>query len=258
MNVLGFARHGEVINGRRVRRSLFESRSSLPVSAACVVANAVRETLSALLATPLSVRLLEPVIPCAVAWGAIGADAQLYGVRGPLADAALILRAGDALTLAAAAFGESPGDARELSALEKEVVSRGLAALGACLTSVCGREAAPSDQVLDVSRYVTYFEVLVERPVELRVGVALSRDPVVRGSSRLGIEDLMDVEIEVAAEFARGTIDGSAFLDLHAGVNVPLKTRIGEPALLAASGLTLARGECGMLGERNALIVKGT
>lgn len=258
MNVLGFARHGEVVDGRRVRRPLFEPRSSLPVSAACVVANGVRETLSALLATASSVRLLEPVIPCEQAWAAIGADAQLYGMRGPLGDAALILRTRDALALAAAAFGEPPGDGRELSALERDVVSRALAALGACLSSVCGRDAAPFERVPDVRRYVTYFEVLVERPVQLRLGVALSRDPVVRGSGRLGLDDLMDVEIELAVEFARGAIDAAEFLDVHSGVNVPLQTRIGEPALLTASGRILAQGECGTLGERNVLIVKGT
>ena len=36
-------------NGRRVRRARFVDRSLLPVAAACVVANGVRETLAALL-----------------------------------------------------------------------------------------------------------------------------------------------------------------------------------------------------------------
>jgi flagellar motor switch/type III secretory pathway protein FliN len=72
----------------------------------------------------------------------------------------------------------------------------------------------------------------------------------------LRIEDLLDVDVEVAVQFARGNLAAAAFLDLRPGINVPMKTRVGEPALLTVAGSVLARGECGALGERNAMIVK--
>ena len=114
----------EVYRGKRVRRTHFEERSSLPTSAACVVANGVRETLTSLIGAPIAMRLFEPAIPSPRAWGAIVCDAALYRVRGNVADAAVVLRASQACALAAAIFGEpSPEQPprRELSPLENEV-----------------------------------------------------------------------------------------------------------------------------------------
>jgi flagellar motor switch/type III secretory pathway protein FliN len=252
---LAFARNAEIVQGRRVRRSCFERRSALPLSAACVVANGVRETLSALIASTVSLRLFEPVIPDPGAWLAIAADAQIYRVRGSVADAAFILRPGDALALATAAFGETSAETRPLSPLEKEVLARAVRALTGSLAPVCGRDPAQPEPILDISGYSTYFELLVERPMKARIGVALSRDPVVKAAATLTPEHLLDVEIELSAQFAAGTIPAAAFLDLRPGSLVPMKTKIGMPGLLAAGSTVLARGECGTLRERNALIV---
>lgn len=255
MTTLGFERSGHISDGRCVRRAQFERRSALSVTAACVVANGVRETLSALLATTVALRLTEPVIPDARAWSAIAAQAKLYGVRGCVADAAFVLRPVDALALAAAAFGETPQEQRALSPLESEILLRAVRALAVCLAPVCGREPTRLEPILDISGYATYFELLVERPAQLRIGVALSKDPVAKGAVTLSPEHLFDVEIELSAQFAAGTIPAAAFLDLRQGVVVPMITKIGQSGLLLASGTVLARGECGALGERNALIV---
>lgn len=253
--MLEFERETEDVEGKQVRRSRFTRRSSLPVPAACVVANGVRETLGALLATPVSLRLLEPVIPDPQAWNAICAGAQLYGLRGPSCDAAFVLRSPDALALASGAFGEEADEPRPLSAVEQEVLVRALRGIAGSLAPVCGRELSSLERILDIRGYVTYFELLVERPVRARIGVALSRDPAAKGSATLRIDDLLDVEIELSVEFARGAIPAAAFLDLRPGTNVPMKTRIGEPGRLLCNGGVLARGECGALGERSALIV---
>ena len=255
MTVLGFEQRSESINGRRIRRARFERRSSLPVSAACLVANSVRETLGALLATSVHLRLLEPVIPDAHAWQAIAAGAQLFAVRGPVCDAAFVLRPQDALALAGSAFGESADAMRPLSALEQEVLVRALRGVAGSLAPVCGRELSPLERILDIRGFVTYFELLIERPAAARIGVALSRDPVARGAAMLRIEDLLDVELEVRVQFASGMLPAAAFLDLRSGSNVPMKTRVGEPGLLKAGGAVLARGECGATGERNAMII---
>jgi flagellar motor switch/type III secretory pathway protein FliN len=256
MNMLAFEREATMENGRRIRRVKFERRSALPVSAACVVANGVRETLGAVLAAPVSLRLLEPLIPDAQGWHAICAQARMYAVRGNVADAAFILRPRDALALAAAAFGETPGDLRALSPVEQEVTLRALRAVGASQAPVCGREMSALEPILDINGYVTYFELLMEQPVPMRLGVALSRDPAQRGAGTLRAADLLDVEIELSVEFARGTMSAARFLGLGSGENVPMNTKVGEPALLKTAGTVLARGECGALGERSVMIVK--
>lgn len=258
VTVLGFEREGERVGGKLVRRARFESRSTLPVPAACVVASSVRETLGALLATPVTVRLLAPVIPRPQAWDAICSGAQLFGVRGPACDAAFVLRPQDAVALASGAFGEEADAPRALSAVEQEVLVRALRGISGSLAPVCGRELSPLERILDIRGYVTYFELLVERPFRARIGVALSRDPAARGAATLRVEDLLDVEIEVRVEFARGTLPAAAFLGLRQGTNVPMKTRIGEPGRLLCGGAVLARGECGALGERTAMIVART
>lgn len=256
MTVLGFRQESETVHGKRVRRACFERRSLLPVSAACVVASGVRETLGALLASPVSLRLLEPVIPDPAAWSAICAGAQLFGLRGQACDAAFVLRPGDALALTSSAFGEEPdAAARELSAVEHRVLLRALRGIAGCLCSVCGPQTSALERILDIGGYVTYFELLVERPVCARIGVALSRDPAAQRASTLRIEDLLDVEIELSVDFARGALPAGAFLDLRAGTNVPMTTRIGEPGCLRVGGAVLARGECGAMGGRNAMIV---
>lgn len=255
LTALGFAHVSELRDGKRIRRPRFERKSSLPVSAACVVANGVRETLGALLATPVSLRLLEPVIPDSQAWAAICAGAQLFGLRGPLCDAAFVLRPQDAVALASSAFGEEAGEPRPLSAVEQEVLSRALRGVAGSLTPVCGRELSPLERILDIGGYVTYFELLVERPVRARIGVALSRDPAARGSATLRIEDLLDVQIELSVEFARGMLPAAAFLDLRPGSNVPMKTRVGEPGCLKSGSAVFAHGECGAMAERSAMIV---
>jgi hypothetical protein len=220
-----------------------------------VVANGVRETLGTLLATPVSLRLLQPVIPQPSAWEAICADAQIFGVRGPVCDAAFVLRPLDALALASSAFGEETGAQRPLSALEQQVLLRALRGIAGSLAPVCGRELSALERVCDIRGYTTYFELLIEQPVCARIGVALSRDPAARGGASLRIEDLLDVVLDVRVQFAAGALSAAAFLDLRAGVNVPMTTRVGEPGVLAAGGIVLGRGECGAAGPRNAMVV---
>jgi flagellar motor switch/type III secretory pathway protein FliN len=253
---LGFEPQAEYAGGRRVRRARFEPRSSFPISAACLIANGVRECLAGLLGTGVALRLLEPVLPPPAAWAAIGAGAHVYGVRGAPADAAFVLRPADALALAAAAFGEEPEGSRPISPLEGEVVQRALRALAPTLAPVCGTVFSPSERILDISTYTTYFELLVEQPVRLRIGVAVSREPAPKPGPTIRPEDLLDVTVEARVRFACGRLTAAAVLDLGPGVLVPMTTRVGERALLVADGAVLARGECGMLGERHAMIVE--
>ena len=124
---------------KHVRKPVFRPRSALPSSAACIVANGVRETLTSIFSSPVEMRVFEPSIPAPPAWPAIVKDAVLYRVRGSIADAAIVLRSADALSLVAALFGEgSVHRGRELSPIERDVLDRTVNAIAAHLVSVCG------------------------------------------------------------------------------------------------------------------------
>lgn len=255
MNVLAFDSPATVEGGRRVRAAKFEARSALASSAMCLVANAMRETLASILGAPASLRAIGPVLPGAAAWEALIAHARTWCVRGAAGEAALVLRPADALALAAAAFGEEAAAPRELSAVEAEVLARAVRALAPALAPLCGRDAAPPEPILDIRGYATYFELLVERPAVFRLGIALAREPEARGGATLRLEDLAQVEIELSAEFARGSLCAGALLALGPGAVVPMTTRMGEPGLLKAGAAVFARGQCGAAGERAAMIV---
>ena len=238
-----------------VREGNFVTRSLLPIAAACAVANAVRETLASLLAQPVRLQLTEPIVPDAASWRALTASGRFYRVCGPVCQAAIVLRAQDALALAAGAFGELPGGARPLSAVEEETLTRVAGALSGSLAHVCGPGIEPAERILDISGFVTYFELLVEGPMEARIGIALSRDPDAHPAKTLRANDLAGIEIELRVDLARGVLAAAAFLDLRPGAQVPMKTRIGDPGLLKAGAVSLARGECGALGDRAAFAV---
>ncbi|MBC5816668.1 MAG: FliM/FliN family flagellar motor switch protein [Candidatus Eremiobacteraeota bacterium] len=253
---LTFENAVERYEGRRIRGARFTRRSSLPVSAACVVASGVRETLCAQLGARVNVRLLEPVVPDPAAWELITADAMMFRVRAPLSDAALILRRDDALGLVGAVFGERPEKSRPLSPIEDEVLARVLRSLAATLSPVCGApEKLSIDRTTERTGFVTYFELLLDGAIEVRIGVALTRDPQPAGHMCLRIEDLLDVELELTAEFATGDMEAAELLLLQPNTTLRMKTKVGAPAVLKLAGRIVARGECGALGGQSAFAV---
>lgn len=254
---LGFERTGLQICGRRVRRARFERRSALPVSAACVVANGIREALGATLAQPVHVRLFEPLVPDGGAWEAILSEAIVYVVRGPLSETALILRPADALAIASAVFGETHQMQRPLSRIEEQVLARAVHSLGGALAPVCGvTERVHVERLRERRTFLTYFEMLCSGPVEARIGVALVRDPPAGVAPTLRIEDLGEAEVELDLEFASGEIEAAELLLLQPNTQVRMMTKVGAPAALKLAGRTVARGECGILGERKAFVVR--
>jgi len=255
---LAFEPQAVTCGGRAVRRIRFERRSSLPVSAACVVANGIRETLGVLIGKPVRVRLMEPLIPDPRAWAIIASQARLYEVRGALNNAAFILRGTDALALVHAIFGEGDGGAAQtLSPIEEEVLRRLLRSLAATLTPVCGsmqevlgaRNAAPS--------FLTFFEVLIEEPAAVRLGIAVARETLPDPGPTLRPEDLLDVELEATAEFASATLDAVRLFSLLPNGVVRLHTRLDAPSRLKIGGTAIALGQCGTRGERRAFSVAG-
>ncbi|MEO6835479.1 MAG: hypothetical protein ABI231_06180 [Candidatus Tumulicola sp.] len=259
MKSLGFGLGGAASGSKRVREARFEERSSLPVSAACVVSSGVRETLASLLGVAVAVRLLEPVIPAPEAWPAIARGATLYRLRGSVADAAIVLRPADAAAIAAAAFGEGAvsSPARALSPLERDVLDATAAAIAGTLNAVCGtHEGELLERVQTVSGFVTYFEILLERPIEARIGIALSRDPVPEPRGRLLLEDLGDLTLAPIVSVDVTSIAAGALAELSLGAIVPMSRSRALRGTLRLGRQALARGTCGTHEGRYALAIE--
>ena len=260
MKSLSFVDETADWNGRRVRRSHFVERSLLPSSAACMVAGGVRETLAMLLGSGVEVHVTEPILPSPRAWQAITQGARIYRVGGRLADVALVLRESDALALAGAAFGEQVQDARPLSEMERGVLERILTILAGQLVVLCGAsEQAPRlDLVNDIAGFTTFFELIVRGASSCRIAICLSRDPPARGAASLALEDLGEVQIELAARLQLAAISPQAVLDLVPGAFLPMKNKTAPfDAEVCMAGWPLACGEGGVSGVRFALVLDG-
>ena len=243
---------------KHIRKPVFRPRSALPSSAACIVANGVRETLTSIFSSPVEMRVFEPSIPAPPAWPAIVKDAVLYRVRGSIADAAIVLRSADALSLVAALFGEgSVHRGRELSPIERDVLDRTVNAIAAHLVSVCGtRESRCVERIGTIEGYSTYFELLVEEPVAARIGVALSRDPSPEPRGCVEIGHLAAVPIATRVTLDLGRIPSGAVADLRPGSVLTLRPYDLQRCSLLAHGRSVARGACGVRNGHYALHVE--
>lgn len=235
-----------------VRRAKFVDRSLLPIAAACLVGNAVRETLAALLHAPVNVELLEPVVPSERAWPALLRDARTACVRGSVAEGALVLRPRDARALAAAAFGEGTITGERISPLESIVLERILTALAPALASVCGVDLQRAGEA-PAQGFATYFEAIVERP-NCRIGVALSREAPSPTLGALRPGDLADVPLEVCAVLGKGVLTAGELLVLQPGATLPMISVSGGATLLL-EGRPVARGTCGVRSGHFAVLV---
>ena len=256
--VLGFSDQARQANGRSIRPAIFERRSRLPVSAACVVGNAVREILSALLGRPVNVAVCEPVIPAPQAWPLLTGGAAMFRARGQLSDGAFIVRQKDALALVSGIFCEDDAiETRTLSAIEGDVLQRAMASLAKALVSVCGlHDECTLARCSELSGYTTYFELFFDAPFEATLGVALSQEPVERISAMFDPSHLLDAEVEVSAQFATGAVTAGTLLELQPGALLPMDTKLGNCAMLTVHGAPISQGQCGVLEQRNAFLVQ--
>ena len=252
MNVLSFTRTGEVVAGREIRRARFEQRSTLAVSAACLVANAARDVLSNAFGCPVELRLFEPTIPSVGGWSAIGRDARLYRVSGLRIDAALVVRDTDALAIARAAFSEFRDERGALSPMEASVLDRIVASLAQVLPALNGRMSTPEMRRVDsIDGYTTFFELHIVRPIDARIGVALAKEPDLTAQAAFLTEVLDDVEVELAVRTTPVVLTAGQLAELALGEIVTFGEGAGFTVALA--GRSIARGECGIVGDRYAL-----
>lgn len=243
----------------KVRRMRFVARASIPVEAACVVANGIRETLRELFGETCELVLGEPAALDASAWTLLAHDALLFLTRGRQTDVVLVLPQRDARRLVLRAFGE--GDALPdgaCSALELHALERIAARCAVAFDPLCSERRAGSRAVRphDVPACAAYFDVRVHAPVALTLGVGIVRDlPDPGPSGALAAVALDAVTVEARAVFAEGSIDTAAFVRLAAGDVVKLRTKVGAPASLNLGGRRLATGVPGVVASRTAFLV---
>ena len=254
----------------RVRRLRFVPRTSIPVEAACVVANGIRETLRELLGANCELVLGEPAAIGPQAWAHLASDALLFLTRGRQTDIVLVLPQHDARRLVLRAFGEGddgeapdpgapPGLAdRAYSALELHALERIAARCAAAFEPLCAERQDVSHALgaHEVPACVAYFDLRVHAPLALTLGIGIVRDlPDPGPSGALPPRALESVTLEARAVFAEGTIDAAAFVTLRPGQVLRLDTKVGAPASLKCGARRLAMGVPGVVASRTAFLV---
>ena len=247
----------QLYDGRVVRGAVFTSRSTLPLSAACLVANGVREQLSRLLATELEVELVEPTIPSANERRILVEGATVFRVRGRICDGFVIVRAADARRLVALAFGESERPERDaLSEIERATLDRIVSGLVPLCNTLCGTlgPVARESNERAACDLASYFEVRTTGALRIAIGIALTRDPPEDIAERIALADLADVELEASVEFGWGALGVPAFSRLTAGTTLVLETQLDAPGRLRFGEVTFASGACGVFKSRSAFV----
>lgn len=253
---LGFSQARCGPRGRALREALFVRRSGLPLSAACLVANGVREHFARLLGRTLETEVVDPVIPDARSLSVLLEDATIRRVRGRLCEAFVVVRPHDARRLVAAAFAEPEGEYAALSPFERLTLDRLLAAVPPLCAPLCGevRSVAPETPERAAAETATYFEIRIGGDVGAALGFALNVDPAHDAAPSLSLDDLGELEIECAVECARGRLDLETYAALRPGMTLPLDTPLDEGGMLHAGGIVLVRGTCGARGLRAAFV----
>lgn len=250
----------------RVRPLRFVRRSSIPLEAACVVANGIRETLRELFGEACELALGEPAAIGAAGWSVLTRDAFLFLTRGRQTDIVLVLPHADARRLVLRAFGEpdEPGapphlPASACSALEVHAIERIAARCAAAFDPLCAesRGAPRPVPAQDVPICVAYFDLRVHAPIPLTMGVGIVRElPDPGPSGALPANALETVDLELRAVFAEGTINAVDFVTMRPGDIVPLDTKVGGVASLNVEGRPFASGVAGMFASRAAFFVR--
>jgi flagellar motor switch/type III secretory pathway protein FliN len=246
-------------DARGVRRTRFVPRTSIPVGAACLVANGLRETLREVFGERCELAIGEPAAIGADAWGTLSREAHCFITFGRQTDIVLVVPERHARALVLRAFGE--GDAPHagaLSALELQAVERIAARCAAAFDPLCAERHGPTQRVsaAAVPACVAYFDVRVQQPVRIEIGIGIVRDlPNPGPAGEFSAALLAHVCVNVRAEFAAGTIDVATLLGLAPGDVIRLATQVAQPATLKIAGRSIAYGAAGVRAGRYSIEV---
>ncbi|HEV3156960.1 MAG TPA: FliM/FliN family flagellar motor C-terminal domain-containing protein [Candidatus Baltobacteraceae bacterium] len=255
---LEFGRPQLDARGRRVARPMFRTRSTLPLSAACVVANGAREQLSRLLGREVDAELIEPTIPSGQARAILFANARIVCVRGRVGDAFVIVRPEDARRMVCIAFDEKERVASDpLSEIERQTLERVLGALVPLCASLCGAvvKGEYSAEADAHARCATYFEVRILGDLPFALGFGLSRDPIEELGRRITMEHLAQTTLAVRGELAKGRVALRKLTKLEVGSIVPFESVLDDMGRLVVGRRAIARGTCGVAAGRTAFAV---
>lgn len=250
---------------RGVRAMRFAARASIPIEAACLVANGMRETLRQVFGASCEIAVGEPAALGPGAWSSIARDAHLFLTRGRQTDIVLVVSRRDARRLLLRAFGEPDAAGSEpeaaagpCSTLELQAIERIAARCAAAFEPLCAeRQAAPRPVAMDeVRACVAYVDVRVQAPVAVTLGIGIMRElPDPGPSGSLATSALERVRVETRVVFAEGTLSAASFLALRPGDVVELATKVGGPASLNVAGRRLASGVAGVVASHRAFFV---
>lgn len=253
-------------SGRGVRCARFEAAPLVPLDAACVLANGVREALRALLGAPAVVALGEPVVPSPEAWERLTGGALAFLSPGSATDVAFILGERDALALVHAAFGEPPAAVRASgpgawSALERSALARIAARCATACDALCAdrRGATRAVEPATLPGCAAFFDVRVSAPLAFTIGVGVLRPlPPPEPGTRIAPATLGEVELELRAVLGRAYCDARSIAAWRPGTLVRLATGTRTGSELCAGTRRIARGTCGIVGRCTAFAVHAT
>ena len=208
-----------------------------------------------LVGKPVRVRLMEPVCPESQVWNKLKYRARLFQMRGTVNTAAFVLQSADALTLARLVFGENSDGEERLSRIEEDVLARLLHALSPTLSPVCGRMTEILGLHAAAIDLLTFFEVLIEEPALLRLGIGLARDVTMDAAPLIRPEELLDVPVVLNAEVAAPEMDAVKLMGMRPGAVLPLFVPIEGSDRLMLGERIVALGTCGARGSSRAFAV---
>jgi flagellar motor switch/type III secretory pathway protein FliN len=237
--------------GARVRRARFVRTANVPIDAACLVANGIRETLRALAGAPVEATLGEPVALDGRAWRALTHDALTFVTPGRTTDAVMVVARGDAHRLVQAAFGEdAPRTVHAWTPLELRAAERIAARCAGALEPLCAERRGPTRAVdpAALAPCAALFDVRVGAPFAVTIGIGITHAPPAPPSPVvLGMSGLARVSLDVRAVFGRGSIAAPRLLELRAGDVVVLDTKVDGEGELKVGNQRVARGICGVV-----------
>lgn len=246
-------------SGSGPRRARFVPRPHLPLDAACVIANGIREALRGLLGERCTVRIGEPTSIGVRAWRALVGDALVFATPGRATDVAFVLGRRDARRLVDAAFGEEGGEHAAWSALEHEAVERIVARCANACEVLCVERRGPT-RAADPSQLPTcaaFFDVRVSEPIRVTFGVGLLRElPEAPPGVTLAPAALGAVPLVVRAVLGKGEVPAGRLLELRVGDLVRLSTKVADNGELKVGDQRIASGACGVRRGRAAFAVR--
>ena len=245
-----------------VRRARFVPRPHVPVDAACVVANGVREALRTLLGDACRVTMGDPVAIDAPAWRQLTDESLTFATPGRATDVIFAIARTDAHALVRAAFGEdaAPPDAA-CTDLEAGAIERIVSRCANAVEALCVERRGPTARIdpARLARPAAVFDVRVAAPVPFSLMVGVSRElPEPAPVATLSPGTLVQVRVPVRVVLGRGSLPAPCFLNLRVGSIVSLDTKVAGDGELNLAGQGIAFGTCGVRHGRTAFQVRST